>query len=446
VRRIDRTRRQALGQRRFTVRVWAVLGLVLLAAGVGAVVARSTGNGALLATITVGPNPGRVAVDGRTGRAFVIGPGLPGQSSVAAGTVSVLDTRTNRLLRTVIVGTNPSTVVVDARRRRVFVGDTNDGTVRLLDAQSGVVVRTIMVGSPVGVMAVDEQTGRLFVPSAGTVSVVDTSSGATVATVTLGNQPQQAVVDEQTGRVFVTNGDGHVSVLDAHSGALQPQGAAKLGPTRLDSEMTIAVSQRTGRVFVADPVGGTVSMLDGRSGVRVRTIAVGTYPTALAVDEHTRRVFVGNRSSHTITVLDARTGARLYTVSVPSVPMDLTVDPHTDQVLVTTSGPMDLTPTRPDVYLGAPVGGGSVDVLDGRSGQVLRTIQVGVLPVMTAVDPATGRAFVVNSNSTSVPPHDGWGSQTLRALKRGLPWLPIIPSQAPSTTHGSVSVFDSTHR
>jgi len=437
-----------MGQRRSTARAWAVLGLVLLAAGVGAAVAHSTGNGAVLATVTIGPNPRQVAVDGLTGRAFVIGPGLAGQGTAAVGTVSVLDTRTNRLLHTIAVGGNPSTLVIDTRRQRVFVGDTGDGTVRMLDARSGVVVRTLTVGPPVGSMAVDERTARLFVPNpgAGTVSVVDTSSGATVATVTLGNQPQQAVVDEQTGRVFVTNGDGHVSVLDAHSGALQPQGAAKLGPTRLDIEMTIAVSQRTGRVFVADPVGGTVSMLDGRSGVRVRTIAVGTYPTALAVDEHTRRVFVGNRSSHTITVLDARTGARLYTVSVPSVPMDLTVDPHTDQVLVTTSGPMDLTPTRPDVYLGAPVGGGSVDVLDGRSGQVLRTIQVEVLPVMTAVDPATGRAFVVNSNSTSVPPHDGWGSQTLRALKRGLPWLPIIPSQAPSTTHGSVSVFDSTHR
>jgi YVTN family beta-propeller protein len=46
--------------------------------------------------------------------------------------------------------------------------------------------------------------------------------------------------------------------------------------------------------------------------------------------------------------------------------------------------------------------GDSVSVLDIHSGRVLRTIAVGLYPSALAVDPHTGEAFVANAGSNSV--------------------------------------------
>ena len=250
-------------------------------------------------------------------------------------------------------------------------------------------------------------------------------------------------MDVEGGHVFITNGDGHVALLDTRSGAIRGTVRVTAGPAGPDM-MTLTVSRRTARVFVADPVGGTVTMLDAHKGVHLRTVAVGIYPATLAVDERTGRVFVGNRRSHTVSMLDARTGAMVRTVAVGTVPMDLTVDPRTGQVLVTTSGPMDVVPAGPSVYLGTPTGDGRVVVVDGHSGAILRTILVGVLPVTTAVDARIDRAFVLNSNAgpsggpvaTMRVRNGSW----LQSLKRLLPWLPITRSQ-PHPSHGSVTVL-----
>jgi YVTN family beta-propeller protein len=125
--------------------------------------------GALLGTTPVGRAPQALAVDGRTGRVFVV--------NMGDGTVSVLDARSGAFLRTVTVGANPSAVAVDERSGRLFValaGATNSdgvfmnaGSVRVLDARSGSILHTVALGPDPTAIAVDETTGRVFVASAG---------------------------------------------------------------------------------------------------------------------------------------------------------------------------------------------------------------------------------------------------------------------------------------
>src|ERR687885_1197271 len=76
------------------------------------------------------------------------------------------------------------------------------------------------------------ESGRAFVALANSyyarpslpgtdVSTVDLSTGAVLGTTPVGRAPQVLAVDTRTGRVFVVNtGGGTVSVLDARSGAL----------------------------------------------------------------------------------------------------------------------------------------------------------------------------------------------------------------------------------
>jgi YVTN family beta-propeller protein len=111
-------------------------------------------------------------------------------------------------------------------------------------------------------------------------------------------------------------------------------------------------------------------------------------PGALAVDVLTGRVFVTNVDSGSVSMLDARSGIVMRTVAVSAFPAAVTVDEHANRAFVVAWGPADSS--------GRPIGPGGVSVLDARSGTLLRTISVGMRPRAVAVDEQIGRAFVVN--------------------------------------------------
>ncbi len=126
--------------------------------------------------------PGAVAVDARSGRAFVmiVGAGVPGH-------VSMVDTRTGVLLRTVPVGLDPCALAVDQRAERVVVVNHDSGSVTVLDARDGRVIDTVPVGLLPHAVAVDERRGRaLIVSETGRLSVLDTRRDVIAHTVTVG--------------------------------------------------------------------------------------------------------------------------------------------------------------------------------------------------------------------------------------------------------------------
>ncbi|HKC73736.1 MAG TPA: YncE family protein [Chloroflexota bacterium] len=285
--------------------------------GKGSVTVLDARSGAIQRTVRVGLSPLAIAVDERVGRAFVVTYG----SDSRTGRLSVLDTHSGTVVRTVTVGLLPQGVALDERTGRVFVAGEDSsglGDVSVLDVMSGRLVRSVTVGQAPGPIAVDQRTGRAFVinQNSDSVSVLDTHSGALVHTTNLGGDLFDLAVDEQTGRVFVANGnnvqvngrpsmlDGSVSILDATSGRLVRSVSVGMLPT------AVAVDARSGRVFVANkgpvdgnlvPLGnGAVTVLDARSGAVLRTVGVGTYPTAIAVDERAGRAFVVNASGTTV--------------------------------------------------------------------------------------------------------------------------------------------------
>src|SRR5207248_6870651 len=83
-------------------------------------------------------------------------------------------------------------------------------------------------------------------------------------------------------------------------------------------------------------------------------------------------------------------------------------------------------------------GAGSIEVLDGTSGDVLSTVHLGLTPVSVTLDTRTGRAVVVDGGGTRRLP-DPWSWVPSWAR----PWIPFLP---PARTHtrtvpASVSVF-----
>ncbi len=211
-----------------------------------------------------------MAVDGMTGRVFVVG--------YAGNAVVMLDTHTGRLLRVVPVGMQPCCVVADEATGRVFVANEGSNTVSVLDARTGAVLTTSPAGFAAG-LAVNPRAGRVVVANGSmTVTLLDARSGAVLRAVTVGGGPTAVSVDARTGRAVVTGTGNSVSILLHRLGhgqlaqfgewrgdyvtVLDTRSGAILRRAHTSSTDRIAVDQWTGHVFIADYQGNSVHMLD----------------------------------------------------------------------------------------------------------------------------------------------------------------------------------------
>src|SRR5207237_8591253 len=100
--------------------------------GYGRVSVLDVWKGTILRTSAVGGDPGPVAVDEQTGRAFVTGTDHSG-----VGHVRVLDAARGRLVRTGTVGRMPQEVTVDGSSEHAFVVNQGGDSISVLDARSG---------------------------------------------------------------------------------------------------------------------------------------------------------------------------------------------------------------------------------------------------------------------------------------------------------------------
>ena len=367
----------------------AALLLVVLA---GLVAWRHADSAPLVRTVAVGTFTG-VAVDAQTGRAFV-------DNDDASG-VTILASPGGRVLGTVATGADPDGVAVDVRRARVFVADRDRNA----------------LGSGTSVMSG---------PAAhsGYVAVLDARSGRVLSTIPVGADPDAVAVDQQSGAVFVITEDSSVSILDVRHRTV-------VSTTVLSQDLrALAVDARTHRVFVVNDLKGTVSVLDARSGANLRTVAVGPRPNAIAVDERRGRVYIVNNGDNSLSILDAHSGTPVQTVPVGQNSDAVAVDERQGRVYVASEGATDAA--------GNPVDPGSVEVLDARTGQITRTMAVGVAPSAIAVDERTGDAFVVNAGGPLSRP-SAW-AWVPRWARRWLPFLPARDVQT-RTVRGSLSVM-----
>ena len=178
-------------------------------------------SGALARIIVLPLTQGYLTVDEATARAFVAAPTFPGQR----GYVDVLNSRSGRLLHTVPVsGDGP--VTVDGWTGRAFAVSLNKTTttasVSVLNGRSGILLRTVAARSTIAQIVVDAHTGRLLTLA----MTVNTSSGRPVRITTVllldgltgrvlralptdaGDSLQGFAVEGTTGRVLLLEGPG----------------------------------------------------------------------------------------------------------------------------------------------------------------------------------------------------------------------------------------------
>ncbi len=485
-------------RRRPGVAVLVALGVIGLAL---AIVAGRPGPGPVLTTIAVGSFSGAasISVDEGAGRAYVVAYG-GGNSGRAV--VRVLDTATGALVRTAALPGHTSgggAVAVDARRGRayaVIAGSTVCGAtggaaqsctttgaaVVVLDARTGRPLRTLAADAGRGV-AIDGRTGLLYAlpavggtppgvpptPGGGTtrVTVIDPRTGQIVRTIALPGGGQgfgfgTLAIDARGGRLVVVrtfaSGFGGSGTLPSAMDVValadgQPLRHVPLPGARFVPFASLLIDESRERAFFI--AGAGVSTLDPRRGTLVRVTPTGGGVGTLAEDARTGHVFTttlgparlvatGARTgaarasvpagAGSLVMLDARSGALLRSVPIGPFTTGVAVDERRGRVYVLSIGFADARGglTRP----------GTLNVVDERSGQIVRTLVVGAVPVTLAFDRRHDRLLVGCIGAFGGTQDDPW-AWVPGPVRRLLPFLPHPPAPI-RTPQGSVMVLDTT--
>jgi YVTN family beta-propeller protein len=253
------------------------------------------------------------------------------------------------------------------------------------------------------------RSNTLSVPGAnpGQAAQHQSTRGPLVRTIGVGRDPVAVATDKTTGRAFVVNRSGNtLSVLGTTPGqAAQHQpinvNVATIGVGR--SPVAVEMDKNTGHAFVVNRASNTVSVLNTATGAVLRTVAVGQDPIAIAVDSKLGRALVVNQAGNTVSLLDTSTGSVLHTSAVGYGPS--AVGLYSDQLL--------------NQAFVANTASDSVSLLDTKTGAVLRTIAVGRQPTALVVDKTTNRVFVANRGSDTVSLLEASTGRVVRTIQVG---------------------------
>lgn len=177
--------------------------------------------------------------------------------------------------------------------------------------------------------------------------------------------------------------------------------------------------------YVVNSGANSVSVIDTKTNLVVKTVAVGTSPFAVAINAAGSLAYVTNTGSNTISVITTSTNTVTATIPVSSGPMDIALNPtgssayvscaSANVVAVVNTGAKKVTA---NIAVQHPAGlavmgnGTYLYVASSTTGKVLAlstltntvaaTISVGTTPVGLALSPDGSTAYVTNSGSNTV--------------------------------------------
>jgi YVTN family beta-propeller protein len=337
----------------------------------------------VIATVPVGDQPGRVAVNSTTNKIYVTnvcGNDLTCPYPYPQGTVTVIDGATEQTV-SVNVGYFPFGAAVNPVTNRIYVANEcgndpnclSNGTVSVIDGVSNTVIATVNVGNVPYSFAVNSVTNKIYVvngcgdpsciSSSGTVSVIDGVSNTVTALVPVGSDPDPPVLNPVTNKIYVANACGNDPTCN------QPY------------------------------VNGTVTVIDGVTN-NTQSVNVGYIPFSLDVNSATNKIYVANACGDnpncglvtpTITAIDGATlGTTEVSIGGYGAPA-IAVSSATNKIYVPSQCKGDPS------CQGDPLG--TVSVVDGET-LTYTSVPTGSNPVALAIDLVGNKVYVANQCGT----------------------------------------------
>jgi YVTN family beta-propeller protein len=312
-------------------------------------------------------NPRGVAFSPATGKAYTV--------DQKRGAVDISDDATGSTVH-VKVGAGPVSIAVNAANGRAYIVNGDDGTVSVIDGKTDQVVATVPAANHPYAIAANPVTGKVYVSRtySDEITVIDAATN-TPTGITTGS-PDFIAVDANADKIYLLGYEGGtVSVLDGMSGIISKRSAGM-------HAWNIAVNEASGTVYV--PKSGNAEVVAFSTGsASSTTIPTGEIPCAIGINLRTNAVYVVNYGSNNVTVIDGATGKPVVTVPVGYRPEAIAVDSVNNLIYV------------------ANTRGDSVTAIDGASNHVLSTLPAGKSPYALAVNPEAGKLHVANLDDRS---------------------------------------------
>jgi DNA-binding beta-propeller fold protein YncE len=272
--------------------------------------------------------------------------------------------------RIVPVGASPEGVVVDAVTRTVAVAKRRPNELILLNADTGQIVNRVGVPGFARHLQLAAPGGPILVPveSMNALIRVDLPSGYPEPLIFTGTVPHDAaqaangavfVANELGGTVSVLKGDQIVKVF---TDSVQPAGLAPVG-----NAMGL-IDVRENELTVYDAADLTI----------IGSVPAGTGPTHLVADKHGRMIAADTRGDAVRVFEPLPTPREVASVAQPGGPYGITYDPTRDRLWVASSGTNEVV---------------GYDMTNATPREVQRypTVQN---PYSLGVDASSGRLFV----------------------------------------------------
>jgi YVTN family beta-propeller protein len=288
-------------------------------------------------TIVLASQPQGLAVNYLSNRIYVALPSFEGTSD----SLAIIDGKSDTVIDTISIPPIAYDVAVDVLTDAIYVGgsytDANgvqQSEIAVVNGVTKKVERTIPIsstsGSGIQGIAVDPLTGTVYVANASdnVVDVIHRFGAKVHAQVSVAESPFGVTVNPFNNQVYVALSNGTVDVIDGHKETITTTttvGGANAG---------IAVNWVTGNIFVTNNNYGpsTVGVLDGKGDV-LANVSVGDTPYGVDVDLNTNLTFVANTIGGTLSVINGKTNA--VTETLPVTGNFVAVNPTTSKVYIT---------------------------------------------------------------------------------------------------------------
>jgi hypothetical protein len=205
-------------------------------------------------------------------------------------------------------------MAIDLARRRLFVAELENDSVGVVDIEGRKVVHVITdVQGPqgLGYLASTDTPFRMF----------QGAGYRAVARINLGDDADNVSVDAQANQVLVSHGNGALAVINATT-------RSKIADIALTGHpQGFQLDRRTNRIYVNDPAGQAVVVIDRADGKPTaiwRTGNDSNFPMAL--DEEFNRVLVAFRNPASLVVFAALNGSIVSSVETCADADDMFVD------------------------------------------------------------------------------------------------------------------------
>jgi YVTN family beta-propeller protein len=331
------------------------------------------------------------------------------------------------VVRTIATGNGPRSIAVDAAARRVYVANEFSNTVTAIDADT-YAATPIAVSNRPQYVAVNSRTHKAFASHGDATQVmIDGATGATTPLPTNGNGPM--VVSESTNIVYMVRlgPADEVTRIDAAARTWYSMATDSYSP------VAEVLDDAAHKLYVVGYATGDVRTVDITSSSDhppTKTVPVWGKPTAIALDPATHKLWVvGEDSRGPINVVDIATNTATYFAPAGHAAMGkaVAVNTKTNKVYaafqgevavidgathamnfiasgaVGTTGPVAIAVDEAANRVYVANAQGFVTVIDGATNSA-KQVPVSGSPNAIALDPRTGRVFVVSDVVSVIDP------------------------------------------